>query len=100
MQVEERWNYQSAHVTSSNGSFQYKVLQSLCQNSPTMTSHKLKSGTNWRKKKKSLQFLGAFYAHKTLGHYEAPAGTQAEQFWQLLEKSNSTMEFLWKCPFH
>jgi hypothetical protein len=49
-------------------------------------------------KEKSLQILGAFHAHKILGHYKAPAGTQGEQFRQLLAKSNSTTEFLWKCP--
>jgi hypothetical protein len=46
----------------------------------------------------SLQPLGAFHAHKTLGHFKDPAGTQGEQFHQLLTKSDNITAFLWKCP--
>lgn len=49
-------------------------------------------------KEQSLQILGAFQAHKTIGHFKDPAGTQGEQFRQLLKKSNESTEFLWKCP--
>ena len=42
--------------------------------------------------------LGADQAHKTLGHYKEPAGTQSEQYHQPLQKSNGITEFLWTCP--
>jgi hypothetical protein len=44
-----------------------------------------------------LQFLSPYSAHKTLGHYKEPAGTQKEQYRRLSAKSDSTTEFLWKC---
>ncbi len=43
-----------------------------------------------------MQFLSPYEAHKTLGHYKEPAGTQQEQFRQLKAKSNTSTEFLWK----
>lgn len=46
----------------------------------------------------NLHILGAYESHKTLGHYKDPAGTQAEQFRQLLRKSDDITSFLWKCP--
>jgi hypothetical protein len=46
----------------------------------------------------TLPILSAYTAHKTLGHYKDPAGTQMEQFRQLQAKSNSITRFLWKCP--
>jgi hypothetical protein len=40
-----------------------------------------------------LSVLPAFVAHKTLGHYKDPAGTQREQYRQL-KKSDSITAFL------
>ena len=48
--------------------------------------------------KHSLQLLSPYQAHKTLGHYKDPAGTQGEQFRQLLKKSDDITKFLWTCP--
>jgi hypothetical protein len=45
-----------------------------------------------------LSILPAFTAHKTLGHYKDPAGTQREQFRQLKRKSDSITAFLWEVP--
>ena len=45
----------------------------------------------------SLTFLPPHTAHKTLGHYKEPAGTQLEQFKQLWSKSDKSTEFIWKC---
>ena len=45
-----------------------------------------------------LSVLPAFVAHKTLGHYKDPAGTQREQYRQLKKKSDSITAFLWECP--
>ena len=42
--------------------------------------------------------LSPYQAHKTLGHYKDPAGTQGEQFRQLLRKSDDITKFLWTCP--
>ena len=36
-------------------------------------------------------------AHKTLGHYEEPAGSQQTQFQQIWRKSKKSLAFLWKC---
>ena len=46
----------------------------------------------------TLQVLPACKAHKTLGHYKDPAGTQSEQFRQLKKKSDSITAFLWESP--
>lgn len=45
-----------------------------------------------------LQILGALHAHKTSGHFKDPAGTEGEQFRQLLKKRGASTDFLWKCP--
>ena len=45
----------------------------------------------------ALTFLSPHTAHKTLGHYKEPAGTQMEQFRQLRAKSDKSTEFIWKC---
>ena len=45
-----------------------------------------------------LQLLSAYEAHKTLGHYKAPAGMEHEQFRQLKKKSDDLTKFLWTCP--
>jgi exonuclease III len=45
----------------------------------------------------ALTFLSPHTAHKTLGHYKEPAGTQMEQFRQLRVKSDKSTEFIWKC---
>ncbi|KAI2496301.1 hypothetical protein MHU86_18213 [Fragilaria crotonensis] len=45
-----------------------------------------------------LRVLSAFTAHKTLGHYKDPAGTQREQYRQLKQKSDSITAFLWEVP--
>jgi hypothetical protein len=47
---------------------------------------------------KQLQLLSAYKAHKTLGHYKDPAGTQKEQYRQLQKKSDSITNFLWEVP--
>jgi hypothetical protein len=45
----------------------------------------------------ALQFLSPYTAHKTLGHYKEPAGTQSGQYRKLWEKSDEITNFLWKC---
>ena len=45
----------------------------------------------------ALQFLSPYTAHKTLGHYKEPAGSQREQYRKLKAKSDSTTDFLWRC---
>jgi exonuclease III len=45
----------------------------------------------------NLEFLSPYTAHKTLGHYKEPAGTQRTQFQQLRQKSDTITAFLWKC---
>ncbi|KAI2497109.1 hypothetical protein MHU86_17370 [Fragilaria crotonensis] len=47
-----------------------------------------------------LQLLSAYTAHKTLGHYKDPAGTQREQYRQLKKKSDSITAFLWVTPLN
>lgn len=49
-------------------------------------------------KDQHLQVLPAYAAHKTLGHYKDPAGTQKEQYWQLQKKSDAVTAFLWETP--
>jgi hypothetical protein len=44
-----------------------------------------------------MQFLSPYEAHKTLGHYKEPAGTQQTQFRHLWKKSDSSTAFLWQC---
>ena len=46
----------------------------------------------------SLTYLPPHTAHKTLGHYKEPAGTQTEQYRQLHNKSNDITHFLWSSP--
>jgi hypothetical protein len=46
----------------------------------------------------NLQVLSSYKAHKTLGHFKDPAGTQLEQYRQLTRKSDKITAFLWKCP--
>ena len=46
----------------------------------------------------TLEYLHPYEAHKTLGHYEEPAGIQATQFAKLKERSDSITEILWKMP--
>jgi Reverse transcriptase (RNA-dependent DNA polymerase) len=45
----------------------------------------------------ALEFLSPYTAHKTLGHYKEPAGTQSTQYRKLWAKSDDITEFLWKC---
>jgi hypothetical protein len=45
-----------------------------------------------------LQLLSPYTAHKTLGHFKGPAGTQKEQFRQLKIRIDETVAFLWKVP--
>ena len=45
----------------------------------------------------SLQLLSAYDAHKTLGHFKAPA-SGLEQFRQLKKKSDEVTSFLWSTP--
>ncbi|KAI2514379.1 hypothetical protein MHU86_272 [Fragilaria crotonensis] len=42
-----------------------------------------------------LQYLSTYEAHKTLGHYKEPAGTQRVQFKKLQDKSKELTSFLW-----
>ena len=44
-----------------------------------------------------LQFLSPYTAHKMLGHYKEPAGTQATQYTKLWEKSDDITSCMWKC---
>jgi hypothetical protein len=44
-----------------------------------------------------LQYLSPYSAHKTLGHFKEPAGTQQRQFEKLLAKSNVATAFLDSC---
>ena len=48
-------------------------------------------------KTQALQFLSPYTAHKTLGHFKEPAGTQSGQYRRLWEKSDDITDFLWKC---
>lgn len=45
-----------------------------------------------------LQLLSPYTAHKTLGHFKEPAGTQKEQFRQLKQRIEDTVSFLWNVP--
>ena len=45
-----------------------------------------------------LEYLNPYSAHKTLGCYKEPAGTQVTQFKKLKEKSDSITSFLWSTP--
>jgi ribonuclease HI len=44
-----------------------------------------------------LQYLSPYTAHKTLGHFKEPAGTQRRQFDELMLKSNEATAFLDSC---
>ena len=44
-----------------------------------------------------LEFLSPTEAHKTLGHYKEPAGTQETQYKKLWKKSDDSTAFIWKC---
>jgi hypothetical protein len=44
-----------------------------------------------------LQYLSPYTAHKTLGHFKEPAGTQRRQYQELLKKSNEATTFLDSC---
>ncbi len=44
-----------------------------------------------------LQYLSPYTAHKTLGHFKEPAGTQRRQLAELLLKSNEATAFLDSC---
>jgi hypothetical protein len=46
----------------------------------------------------TLLYLPPHTAHKTLGHYKEPAGTQVAQFRQLSQKSDDITRFLWSSP--
>ena len=46
----------------------------------------------------TLEYLSPHLAHKTLGHYKEPAGTQLTQFRQLSKKSELITSFLWSTP--
>ena len=46
----------------------------------------------------SLEYLTPHTAHKTLGHFKEPAGTQITQFKELKRKSDFITEFLWSTP--
>ena len=48
-------------------------------------------------KDQELDYLSPYAAHKTLGHYKDPAGTQREQYRQLKLKSDKSVEFLYQC---
>jgi hypothetical protein len=41
-----------------------------------------------------LQFLSPYTAHKTLGHFKEPSGSQRQQYNELLKKSNDATAFL------
>ena len=58
----------------------------------------IKVWDSYLKQEQSMTILSAYQAHKTLGHYKDPAGTQVEQFRQLQKKSNDVTSFLWKVP--
>ena len=45
-----------------------------------------------------LQLLSPYTSHKTLGHFKEPVGTQKEQYRQLKQRIDETVEFLWKVP--
>jgi hypothetical protein len=42
-----------------------------------------------------LEYLTPYQAHKTLGHYKEPAGTQSTQFTKLKDRSTQITKFLW-----
>ena len=45
-----------------------------------------------------MEYLPPQFAHKTLGHYKEPVGTQRTQYHRLQAKSNAITEFLWSTP--
>jgi hypothetical protein len=47
-----------------------------------------------------LDYLFPYVAHKTLGHYKDPAGTQREQYRQLKTKSDKSVDFLNQCSLN
>ena len=48
--------------------------------------------------RQALELLSPNQAHKTLGHYKLPAGTQKTQAQKLKQKSDDITAFLWRCP--
>ena len=44
-----------------------------------------------------LQYLSRYTAHKTLGHFKEPAGTQWRQYGELMKKSDKATAFLDLC---
>jgi hypothetical protein len=73
------------------------------QGDPVLTSPKLLAPKplsvidSFTRATHNLEFLSPYSAHKTLGHYKEPAGTQHTQFQQLRKKSDESTAFLWKC---
>ena len=64
----------------------------------TTLQSKLQVRNNQSNELQDLHLLSAYEAHKTLGHYKAPAGMELEQFRQLKKKSDELTQFLWTCP--
>ena len=46
---------------------------------------------------RTLKYLSPYAAHKTLGHYKEPAGTQKEQYRKLKNKSDTSVDFMRTC---
>ena len=49
------------------------------------------------KKAHSMTILSPYEAHKTLGHFKEPAGSQLTQYTKLRQKSDKSTDFIWKC---
>jgi hypothetical protein len=84
----------SSHVVSWQFSSQGDpVLKSPCQVilAPVVITDAHTQSTH------QMKFLSPYEAHKTLGHFKEPAGTQQSQYVQLRKKSDESTEFLWKC---
>ena len=73
------------------------------QGDPVLTSNKILAPTpisvidSFTNETHHLEFLSPYSAHKTLGHYKEPAGTQHAQYQHLRKKSDESTAFLWKC---
>lgn len=46
----------------------------------------------------TIPLLSPYTAHKTLGHYKEPSGSQKERTSQLRKRCSDQVAFLWKSP--
>ena len=80
-----------------NGNFQFKAPPSV-RAPETEYQDLLRVWNPQADVSQTLIILPPYTAHRTLGHYKDPVGTQKEQLKQLKLKSDKCTAFLWKCP--